>query len=326
MSRIKHHKIQGLGSKFQPMLAASVDDVKRLQFPLIGTPKLDGIRCVTMPPADAFSGRCRPVSRTLRDIPNEYIRSELIRWCPSGLDGELMIDGQKFNEIQSSIMRQEGQPEFTYWVFDYLPTFEDGFQDNGTVHGVIESYGSRLHHLRKSIIRGTTLPSFCRVVPHQVLNSVEELDAYEAACLERGHEGVCLRSPHSPYKFGRSTFREHWLLKLKRFEDSEAEILEYDCLYHNANELVNDDGPRRRSNHSKGMIPTESLGRVHVRDLVSGEDFWVGTGFSGTQRDELWATRDSLIGRVVKYKYQPHGMKSGKPRLPVFIGFRDNGE
>jgi hypothetical protein len=34
------------------------------------------------------------------------------------------------------------------------------------------------------------------------------------------------RSPHSPYKCGRSTEREAWLLKIKRFEDAEAVVLE----------------------------------------------------------------------------------------------------
>lgn len=320
MSRIKHHSITGRGSKFTPMLAASVDDVKRLQFPLIGTPKLDGIRCITMQPPDAFSGKSRPVTRTLRDIPNEHVRKQLIEHCPPGLDGELMCDGQKFNEIQSSIMRQEGEPDFTFWVFDYLPSWEDGFVDNGTVHGVSMRYVERLKYLE------TELPPFVKVLPHQVLENLAELDEYEAACLENGHEGVCLRSAHSPYKFGRSTFREHWLLKLKRFNDSEAEILEFDRMYHNGNDVVNDDGPRRRSTHAKNMVPLESLGRVHVRDLGSGEDFWCGSGFTKTQRDELWVNRESLIGRVIKYKYQPHGMKAGKPRLPIFLGFRDQGE
>ena len=34
-----------------------------------------------------------------------------------------------------------------------------------------------------------------------------------------------VRTPDSPYKCGRSTEREAWLLKIKRFEDAEAVVL-----------------------------------------------------------------------------------------------------
>jgi len=69
----------------------------------------------------------------------------------------------------------------------------------------------------------------------RVINSAEELDAFEAACLRDGFEGVMLRSPSGRYKFGRSTLKENLLLKLKRFEDAEAQIIGFEELSHNAN-------------------------------------------------------------------------------------------
>jgi DNA ligase-1 len=51
-------------------------------------------------------------------------------------------------------------------------------------------------------------------------------------------------------------------------------------------------------------------------------EFDIGTGFTADQRQLLWSVGDNLIGRVVKYKSQPTGVKE-KPRFPVFLGFRD---
>ena len=57
------------------------------------------------------------------------------------------------------------------------------------------------------------------------VNSMEEIDTNESACLEFGYEGIMLRDPNGTYKFGRSTARDNILLKVKRFLDDEAEVI-----------------------------------------------------------------------------------------------------
>jgi DNA ligase-1 len=57
-----------------------------------------------------------------------------------------------------------------------------------------------------------------------------------------------------------------------------------------------------------------------VRDLKTKVTFEIGSGFSAADRIRLW--KDKPIGRIVKYKSQPVGVKD-KPRFPVFLGFRD---
>ena len=42
-------------------------------------------------------------------------------------------------------------------------------------------------------------------------------------------------------------------------------------------------------------------------------------------RKQLWEIRDTLIGKMVKYKYFNIGVKVA-PRLPVFLGFRDSSD
>ena len=56
-----------------------------------------------------------------------------------------------------------------------------------------------------------------------------------------------------------------------------------------------------------------------------GIGFKIGTGYTAEMRKELWEIRDTLIGKLVKYKYFNIGVKVA-PRLPVFLGFRDSSD
>ena len=52
----------------KPMLSATCKDSSQLVYPVLVTPKLDGIRCLVKDTG--------VVSRTLKPIPNKYIRKE----------------------------------------------------------------------------------------------------------------------------------------------------------------------------------------------------------------------------------------------------------
>src|ERR1700743_2525812 len=68
------------------------------------------------------------------------------------------------------------------------------------------------------------------------------------------------------------------------------------------------------------------LGGFHVRDIYSGVEFDIGTGFTLEQRKNLWDAWQKnpkhLLGHIVKYKHFPVGVVD-KPRHPIFLGFRD---
>lgn len=132
-----------------------------------------------------------------------------------------------------------------------------------------------------------------------------------------------LRDPVGPYKQGRSTLREGWLMKLKRFVDSEAIVLDTVELFRNENAATtNALGYMERSHRKENRRGANTLGALKVRDLVSGVEFEIGSGFTQTDRDTFWRDRASLPGRVVRYHYFPMGSKD-KPRLPIYDGFRD---
>jgi DNA ligase-1 len=160
-------------------------------------------------------------------------------------------------------------------------------------------------------------------VSQRGIKDAEDLLMFEEKALELGFEGVMVRDPHGPYKHGRSTEREGWLLKLKQFADSEASVLDTMAFQHNANEATkNELGHTKRSTAKAGMVDLPKLGKLMVRDLKTGVEFEVGTGFTMEEREELWKVRNKLVGRILKYKYFPTGGKD-KPRFPIFLGWCD---
>jgi len=281
----------------KPMLADTCEDPGLLSFPVLASPKLDGIRSLKI------KGKAQ--SRKFIDIPNEHIQ-DMFKALPNNLDGELMIKGGTFNQIQSAVMSEDGTPAIEYWVFDYVSS------------GIATPY-----HVRMQELEALDLPAWCVKVIPKLIHNVDELMKYEAECLAKGFEGIMVRSLEGPYKCGRSTVREAYLLKIKRFKDSEAIILDLQERMHNGNEAQKDAfGRTKRSSHKANLVPDGTLGKFVVRDLKSDVEFDIGTGMDDALRQEIWDHRKKYVGKIVKYKYQEAGMKD-KPRFPVFLGFRD---
>lgn len=291
---------------FKPMLASAAPaDLARLRYPLLASPKLDGIRCCLRPEG--------VMSRNLKPIPNRFIRASLAR-LPHGIDGELMVEGG-FNACQSAIMSEAGEPDFFFFAFDWhdsrLP--DAVFQDRlAYLTDWSEAEGhERLH-----------------VVEHVLVSNPDELQAYEERCVADGFEGTMIRDPMGPYKYGRATEKQGWLLKLKRFEDAEAVVVGAVERMHNENEQTRDElGRAKRSHAQAGKVGAGDLGALVCKCPAFAETFEVGTGFTAEQRLHYWEMYQgqgcgpSPIGRTITFKYQPHGTKD-RPRSPVFKGFR----
>lgn len=285
----------------KPMLA--VEAPKTLTFPLFASAKLDGIRCVIKDGS--------PLSRTLKPIPNDFIRGHLSDPVLSGLDGELIVgsatDAEVYRRTSSGVMSQAGQPAFTYFVFDYFTS-------------PLTSFESRYDQLSRW---ANQLPQYVQILPQRLIKTEAELLAFEHEMLQQGFEGLILRSLDSPYKFGRSTAREGYMLKLKRFTDGEATVTGFEELMHNGNEATTSEtGNTKRSSHQENLVPMDTLGALQVVDVKTGVAFKIGTGYTAQHRKQIWNARASLVGAIVKYKHFEIGVKDA-PRFPVWLGFRD---
>ena len=283
----------------KPMLGIAVDTTK-LVFPVYASPKLDGIRVIIKDN--------QVLSRNGKPIPNVFIQSLLKSY--HGLDGELIVGHPThpnvFQLTTSGVMSIEGTPNVHLYIFDCW--YAEG--------GIDARYNEVL-----KIVQNNSIVNI-EVVPQIIINSLEELYEFEEDCLAKGYEGVMLRYPNAPYKNGRSTVKEGALLKLKRFSDSEAYILGMEPLLRNHNEPTkNALGYTERSSHIYNKVADDLLGALNVKDIHTGIEFSIGSGFTEEQRREIWNKQVELIGSIVKYKYFEVGVKD-KPRFPVFCGFR----
>ena len=289
----------------KPMLAGKATDeqIEKLlnKSSMIASPKLDGIRCIIQ------NGIA--LSRSLKDIRNKYVQTILGVPELSGLDGELIVgaptDSDVYRNTTSNIMREKGEPKFNFWVFDH-------FLKN-------DVYINRKKELN---IFNKHMPTIIKLLKSKTITTMEELKEYEIDCLSKGYEGVILRDPNAWYKHGRSTAKEGGLIKVKRFNDSEARILDMEEQLKNNNEKkINELGRGQRSSHKANKIPKGTLGALIVKDVYSGVQFNIGTGFSDSVRDYFWEHKKELINTTVKYKYFDIGIKEA-PRHPVYLGIR----
>lgn len=286
----------------KPMLATSVE-FDQVQYPAYVSPKLDGIRTVI------HEGKAK--SRTLKLIPNEFIQASLLNHGWEGMDGELIVGSRTapdvFSQTTSGVMSVAGQPKFTYWVFDLWCS--------------TAPYEERLRVLNEFNDRDTV-----KILPQTLVHTPEGLRTLEDSYLQAGYEGTMIRDPKSPYKYGRSTLRQGYLLKRKPLADAEGIVVGFEYLRVNMNEAeTNDVGYTQRSSAQAGRITDyDRLGAMIVTIATgpfAGVDVKIGTGFTQEQRQKLAQMGTTLLGELVTFTYQAEGAKD-KPRFPSFKGFR----
>jgi DNA ligase-1 len=281
------------------MLAASTNG-EFLRYPLYASPKLDGVRAIIK---DGVV-----LSRSLKPIPNHFVQRRFGRKALEGCDGELIVGEPTapdvFRTTTSAVMSEDGEPDAKFYVFDMVRP-------------------DRLFEWRYGVYRKACARwKHCVAVNQWSLTNHDDLLTHERRFLREGYEGIMLRSLNGEYKYGRSTLKEAYLVKLKRFLDSEARVLEVLEQETNNNEATTSElGLTKRSSHKVNKTGAGTCGALRVKDTKTGVEFNIGTGMDDEMKAWLWRNRHAVIGRLAKYKYFPGGVKE-KPRFPVFIGFR----
>ena len=289
---------------FKPLLAIEHSKVKTAPANMYMSEKLDGIRCVV------FGGV--GYSRSLKPIPNTFIQAYFKRYADffEGMDGELIVGNRNapdvFNQSTSGVMRESGEPDFTFWVFDkYHPT---------------ETWLARYAYIRNKL-KDSPIDRVV-LLEHFAVDQMSDIDDFEAAMLAQGAEGVMLRDADAKYKCGRSGTKNPELQKVKRFVDNEFLIIGFEPKYTNMNQAkINELGRTERSTAKAGMKALDTMGAL-ILQTKEGEVFTCGSGFTDKLRDTMWAERDGLIGKLAKVKYFDVGNGYKVPRFPVFVSIR----
>ena len=265
------------------MLAATICTEEDIpSFPLLATPKVDGVRALMI------NGQL--VSRTLKPIPNKRIRAILEPLLPDGADGEIYC-GDLYTTT-STAMSFDANGDFKFYWFDWA-------------HNVDTPYSKRVSSIETYTEVNEANEYVIPLIPHAIYD-IKGLYEYEKQALDQGFEGIILRIPSGRYKSGRSTLKEALLVKFKRSADSEATIIGTEELIHRAKLQTDEAG--------------NTLGAIIARG-ADGTEFRIGTGYTADQRLALWANRDMIVGKIVKYKHSDKGSKN-KPRCAVFLGIR----
>ena len=275
------------------------DQLQYLQYPIVGSPKLDGYRCTIDD---------RPFTSTMKAFPNIFLNEELSNPIYRGLDCELLVgnpnDPNAFNN-SSQIMSINGKPDFRVYAFDRWIDGDYSY-DERWLRNPIEEKGRII------------------VLDQRLLTSPEEVLSYETEMLNLGYEGAMIRSLNGRYKEGRCTFREMNIFKRKPFVECEAVILDVIEGLENLNEAkINETGHMRRSSHQANKRPKGTLGSFELKSDLWSKSFHSGTGegYTAEMKQDIWDHRDEYIGQIATVKYQKYGSRE-RPRLPSVIKIR----
>jgi DNA ligase-1 len=292
---------------FKPLLAV-IDDPKKspdffggLRYPLMVSPKLDGIRCIVK--------EHETLSRTGKVLPSEQVQREFCML--NHTDGELIAGDichpEVYNITNSHVMSRNKPTDMSYHTFDW--THPDWLE---------KPFYQRVEELRRQIAPWDVL----QYVAHELVENLDDLLEYEQRQLELGFEGIMMRDPMGRYKNGRSTYKEGILYKLKRFTDGEALIIGYVQRQENHNEQTRDElGFAKRSDHKANKVPVDMVGKFLVGNPDDPDEIAPGS-FTHEQLREMWLNADKYIGKAyVKFRHFEHGVKS-RLRLPRAVGLR----
>lgn len=293
--------------RFRPMLACDAD-LDLIRFPAIVQPKVDGVRGLVV------GGKL--VGRSLKKPANRKVVQRLSHPLLNHLDGELWVGSAPYNDdlcrnTTSAINRIGGNPPVRFLVFDYFaPKVKD------------LPYQERLQAL---VAHVATLPPHFNVqaMPTWMVHNMDHLLDADSELRAKGYEGTIVRDPAQPYKFGRSTAREGGLLRIKKFAEGEAVVLEIVEGQHNQNEAkVNELGHTERSSHQANMVPNGMVGSLVCKCIATAATITVSPGkMTHEERMYYFENPDQLVGTTIKYKFFPRGQKD-KPRFPTFQSIR----
>lgn len=279
---------------FRPMLAPrevpanTPDYFERLQYPLLLSPKIDGIRGVVM--------RDAVYSKSMLELPSYQVQTEFDK-IPF-LDGEFTVGPITAPDVcrrtMSHVTSNDKPGDLVFNVFDWVEP----------------SWKNRPFYLRleaaANAIRG--VPKY-NLVEHHEVDDLEGLLLYENKCLEEGYEGIMMRNPVGHYKYGRGTLKEGLIYKLKRFEDTEGVIVGFEEELTNTSPQERDAiGMAKRADLKENKLPAGRVGKFMVS---YGEDtIKVSPGnFTKAELKDFFEDTSLFMYKPLKFRFMRYGMK-----------------
>jgi DNA ligase-1 len=266
--------------------------------------KLDGVRCLTV--VDLEQKTVIQYTRNGKVLENfkhvtDYLQAHIDTFKQSVvLDGEIM--SSSFQDLMKQVHRKENVEagDAVLNLFDIVPLLE--FKQGKS------SLSQRTRsQMLKTFEKVFADSGFISIVPQREFNLdvfVEEIEFrdYMKEMVDAGYEGVMIKDPNAKYECKRTA---NWL-KMKPFIEVSLEITSVE------------EGTGRNQGRMGAIL---CRGKDDQRDIVVS----VGSGFTDSDRDIYWGSRDSLLGQVVEVRADAVTQNqdgSYSLRFPRFLRFR----
>ena len=268
--------------------------------------KLDGVRVITIVYPD---GRVDMFSRNGKELVNfphvtEQISSVVKKTPPPYalvLDGEIM--SSSFQDLMTQVHRKSDVKanDAILNLFDFVPleNFEQGIWNKSQtvrsqmVQAWVEQNNEMLPNVTCLANELVDLDTDVGQLRYKEIN---------AQAVAGGYEGIMIKDPEAGYECKRSVA---WL-KLKPFIEVSLEVVDVE------------EGTGRNVGR---------LGAIVCQGVDDGKTIRVnvGSGFSDSDRDSYWASRDSVLGQIVEVRADAVTQNQDGTyslRFPRFLRFR----
>lgn len=279
-----------------PMLAQKFQkQAEKIKYPAFVQPKFDGHRCIAI----VKDGACTLWSRTRKPINSVPHINRAVQSLTGGADA--IFDGELYNHEYHAHFEQitklirplkpvEGHEKVKFYIYD-MPSAPFKYEDRWRmINRIFAIYN-----------RGDELPGDPLVnVETYVVESEAEVPLAFDRFFSQKYEGAMLRTADNIYD-GHPTRRSKGLLKLKKFDDAEFEIVD----------VVEGTG--------------KMAGKaIFVCRAGNGESFDAVKNGPLAELKEYWENRQALIGMQVTVQFQGFTTKKGVPRFPRALRLRDD--
>jgi DNA ligase-1 len=270
--------------------------------------KLDGVRVITIVRSD---GRVDMFSRNGKELLNfphiaEQI-SSVIKQKGSSKSMDVVLDGEimssSFQDLMKQVHRKDNVEagDAILNLFDVLPLedFEKGIynKDQTTRSSMVKFWVETNQELLPSVTYVAN-----ELVDLDTIKGQARFKMINTQAVAGGYEGIMIKDPSASYECKRS----HAWLKLKPFIEVSLEVKDVE------------EGTGRNVGR---------LGALVCSGTDDGKEIYVnvGSGFSDSDRDSFWSSRDTLLEQIVEVRADAVTQNQDGTyslRFPRFLRFR----
>jgi len=296
-SRATFEKCGMVIPSFNCMLATNGDGNKHMKGDCLVEYKYDGVRAITLVKDNVATIYSRN-GKVLSNFPHIEKALSKPEFNDKVFDGEVM--SEDFQSLMKQVHRKSGaETSDAYLALFDMITLEE-FESGKSLNSIIE---------RKESIDSLVFDECIKVVAYEQMNIDTETDRFKAMnkiALDNGYEGLMIKPITGIYECKRS---KGWF-KIKPFIELTLEVLGVE------------EGTGKYVNKLGALIigGTDEGHNIHCN---------VGSGLSDSQRVDIWAMKEEVIGQLVEVRADAITISQDSdelyslrfPRFKTFRGF-----